>query len=351
MNRKKLISVIIPTYNRAHFIHEAVESALNQDIQGYDLEVLVIDDGSTDNTCEVLKAYGDSIRYIHQENGGAGVARNRGLQEARGEWITFLDSDDLWLPHRLSLQMAVLERIPECKVLFGNFLVSENGQIILEDGVAFWAEFPPLSHFKDWKEMFSSSFDSGDIGVTHQGRTFSIYRGNIFGGQIFQPCISCCTTIIARECITESIRFAEGWPTWEDVWFTCRLLEDREVYYMDVVIYENRGHAGPRLTHAEPIKSLQCHIKICDEIYFPSTSPHRPDDATLKTLYAILHKELFKEYLKKGQHDEATEVKRRLKEIGFVPKDIPYLLYCIGYLVPGNPIHQLVRIKHLIEGR
>lgn len=101
MSNRPTVSVIIPTYNRAHCMSEAIDSVLAQDPPAD--EVIVIDDGSTDNTPEVLAAYGDRITVIRQPNGGAGAARTVGLRRARGDWITFLDSDDLWYPGRLAL--------------------------------------------------------------------------------------------------------------------------------------------------------------------------------------------------------------------------------------------------------
>jgi len=92
-------SVIIPVYNRREAISEAIESVLRQDTSCY--EVVVIDDGSTDGTREVIEEY-ESVRYIRQDNRGPAVARNRGASVARGDYLTFLDSDDLWLPWTLS---------------------------------------------------------------------------------------------------------------------------------------------------------------------------------------------------------------------------------------------------------
>lgn len=107
MNPK--ISVVIPTYNRADKVGKTIDSALAQTVS--DIEVIVVDDGSSDDTCGVLNAaYGDRIRYFFQENQGAGCARNRGIDEARGEWIAFLDSDDLWEPEKLELQLKATER-------------------------------------------------------------------------------------------------------------------------------------------------------------------------------------------------------------------------------------------------
>jgi len=103
------VSVIIPTYNRADKIRDSVESVLNQTLT--DLELIVVDDGSSDATGQILEdAYGDRIRYIAQVNQGVSAARNKGIQEAKGEWIAFLDSDDLWEKEKLEWQFRALDQ-------------------------------------------------------------------------------------------------------------------------------------------------------------------------------------------------------------------------------------------------
>jgi len=107
MNPK--VSVIIPTYNRAAKVGNAIESVLDQTFS--DLEVIVVDDGSSDDTGKILQeTYGDRIRYFAQANQGVSAARNKGLAEARGEWIALLDSDDLWEKEKLEWQFKALER-------------------------------------------------------------------------------------------------------------------------------------------------------------------------------------------------------------------------------------------------
>ncbi|MEI4233979.1 glycosyltransferase family 2 protein [Roseovarius sp. D22-M7] len=101
MTSPSTVSVIIPTYNRAHCVGEAIDSVLAQDPPAD--EVIVIDDGSTDSTPDVLAGYGDRITVIRQKNAGSGAARTAGLRHAQCDWITFLDSDDLWYPGRLAL--------------------------------------------------------------------------------------------------------------------------------------------------------------------------------------------------------------------------------------------------------
>ena len=112
MNPK--VSVVIPTYNRAANVQKGVETVLAQTFS--DLEVIVVDDGSEDETGEVLaKTFGDRIRYYYQANQGASAARNKGISEARGEWIAFLDSDDEWERDKLEWQFKALERFsPQC---------------------------------------------------------------------------------------------------------------------------------------------------------------------------------------------------------------------------------------------
>ncbi|HTT22811.1 MAG TPA: glycosyltransferase family A protein [Candidatus Sulfotelmatobacter sp.] len=112
MNPK--VSVIIPTYNRAAGVRNAIESVMAQTFT--DLEVVVVDDGSSDGTGQILReTYGDRIRYFAQANQGVSAARNKGITEARGEWIAFLDSDDRWDKEKIEWQFTALERFsPQC---------------------------------------------------------------------------------------------------------------------------------------------------------------------------------------------------------------------------------------------
>ena len=105
------ISVIIPTYNYGRFLREAIDSVLAQTYPAH--EIIVVDDGSTDDTPRILAEYGDRIRVIRQENLGASAARNTGIAAARGEWVSFLDSDDLWLPRKLECDAARIAADPD----------------------------------------------------------------------------------------------------------------------------------------------------------------------------------------------------------------------------------------------
>lgn len=131
-----LISVIIPTYNCASYISEAVDSVIAQDYSN--IEIIVINDGSIDHTLSVLQKYEDKIILINQENVGAAVARNKGLECARGKYVAFLDADDVWLSHKLGLQVAYLENHPMIGMAYSswrNWFPDESGRYRLPKNI------------------------------------------------------------------------------------------------------------------------------------------------------------------------------------------------------------------------
>jgi glycosyltransferase involved in cell wall biosynthesis len=111
------ISVIIPVYNGERYLAAAVESVIRQ--SHAPLEILIIDDGSTDGTGQLVHGFAGPIRYVYQENQGPAAARNLGVTLARGELIAFLDADDLWLPEKLERQAALLFTNPAIDMVFG----------------------------------------------------------------------------------------------------------------------------------------------------------------------------------------------------------------------------------------
>lgn len=118
------VSVIIPTYNSAGYVTQAIESVLRQTFR--DFEILVIDDGSTDETEEVMRRYDPVVRYIRQSNGGVAVARNRGIQEARGQYVAFLDADDTWFEDKLGQQIAALRITTHYRVCYSAFTLADS---------------------------------------------------------------------------------------------------------------------------------------------------------------------------------------------------------------------------------
>jgi glycosyltransferase involved in cell wall biosynthesis len=118
------VSVIIPTYNSANYLTQAVDSVLAQTFR--DNEILVVDDGSTDETEDVMRRYNSPVRYIRQKNGGVASARNRGIAESRGRYIAFLDADDTWYPIKLERQLAALDNRSDCQLCYSAFTLAAS---------------------------------------------------------------------------------------------------------------------------------------------------------------------------------------------------------------------------------
>lgn len=348
---RKSVTVVVPTYNRAHYIGEAINSILAQDIVDCELEIIIVDDGSQDNTEEVVRNYGDRVRYIRQENQGAGVARNRGIDEARGEWIAFLDSDDRWLPYKLSLQFKVLEHFPGINIIHSNFYTFDGDRVIIPRGLDYWVTSIRGGNAINWSDAYSRKYRSSEFGINISGNDFDIYAGNIFAALLHASYGACWTMLIHRSCLKEHIRFAANFPTWEDYWFLCMLAEYNDIVFLDVATAENRGHRGQRLTtRTDFIDPLLCHREIIKRIFMSSKSPSKPDEHAILAKCVHIHTLLLREYLKKGELTAAKQARIAIDEMGGTQSGTADWLYRLISYLPFNVVSHLVGAKRRIDG-
>lgn len=168
ITQDRLVSIIMPTYNRGHLIRESIISVLEQSYRGF--ELIIIDDGSSDNTREVVLSFDDPrVRYVYQDNMGRSVARNRAAAIAKGKYLAFIDSDDLFLPGKLALQVAYLDTHPGVGLVytsayciddFGNYLehkyLAERSGFIYKDIAFFTAVTVTLPTVMTYKKIFDS---------------------------------------------------------------------------------------------------------------------------------------------------------------------------------------------------
>ncbi|MBM4137171.1 MAG: glycosyltransferase family 2 protein [Nitrospira sp.] len=197
------VSVIIPAYNSARYLLDAIDSVFAQTYK--DLEVIVIDDGSTDNTKEILEPYMDRIIFLQQVNSGPSKARNLGIQRSSGEYLAFLDADDIWFPEKLEKQVRLSDSMPEVGMVY-------------TDAVFSYADGSRSPH--SWLSTFPK-------------RT---------SGSIFESLLSACfilipTVMVRRECLIDVSYFREDLKCWEgyDLWlkiafvYPIEMIEDRLV--------------------------------------------------------------------------------------------------------------------------
>lgn len=170
-----LVSIVIPTYNGARYLSEAIDSALGQTYPH--IEVVVVDDGSTDETAEIVTAYGDRVLYLRQDNAGPSVARNRGIFASRGDFLCFLDSDDKLRPEMVSELVACADDDTVGVVYCGHYLTSPDGEVVGQsvlDG--------PSGY------VFEELFKRGGLCVMHAAivRRAAVIRAGLFDTRLRQ---------------------------------------------------------------------------------------------------------------------------------------------------------------------
>ena len=200
------ISVIIPTFNRKKTIGRAIQSVKNQSLSPF--EILIIDDGSKDGTEEWVKEKFQNIKYIYQNNQGVSSARNIGIENAYGDWVAFLDSDDEWLPNKLYEQAKAMDSNPEMKF-----------------------------------------FHTNEIWIRNGIRVNQMKKHKKYGGYIFEKCLDICrvspsSVLIQKEVFNDIGIFDESLRVCEDYDLWLRITSKYPVVFLDIpLIYKYGGHA------------------------------------------------------------------------------------------------------------
>lgn len=259
------VSVIIPTYNRAHVLERALTSVFKQTKAAY--EIIVIDDGSTDKTQALLGRFSGQIVVIYQENRGVSAARNRGIEKAMGDWIAFLDSDDAWLPNRLEVQCTAIKLFPQSHIIHSDEIWIRNG-----------VRVNPCKH--------------------HQKR----------GGRIFKHCLPRCVVspsavLMDRQVFEDIGLFDEHLPACEDYDLWLRIALTYNFHYCDeALIIKYGGHDDQLSRRFWGMDRFRVHA--LEKILTLQNFMDDERQATLKILLKKL-KVLMKGCVKHGRHRDA----------------------------------------------
>ncbi len=232
------VSVVIPTYNRKHFICFAVDSVLEQTFSDY--EIIVVDDGSTDGTAELLSSkYGNKVICLQQENRGFGAARNHGVNAATGDYIAFLDSDDLWHKDKLELQVTIMERLPKLAFLFSEFSILKDSGEKKHSGFRSWLHGQLFI-----ENIFNNKISFSELlqNKNERGQDFDIHIGNIYYQLLHTVLVLPSCAIVRKKFITPEIRHTEGERLCADWDFFALLSRSHDCGFMDIETAINRGH-------------------------------------------------------------------------------------------------------------
>jgi glycosyltransferase involved in cell wall biosynthesis len=295
------ISVVIATYNRASFLAETIDSVLQQRFQ--DFELIVVDDGSTDQTRTLIESYGSRIRYLYHENRGPSAARNLGVRHSRAAWIAFQDSDDLTEPNHLETLYAYAKEHPRCGMVFANGAYlsgaqSKRGTVI--------------------REAKSRRLTSDGV------RLVDLFEKSIVRLQ---------ASLISKEAYDAVGGHDESLRICMDLDLSFRLLMNYPVAYLDRVVFLYRFHEGnigknEELRLTENIRVIK---KLLDQ--FPATKRELGVRRIAKRLSYRYYRLAKKRWINR-RHDKAREAIR--EAISLCPFALKYRLYQLRWRATGR---------------
>lgn len=282
--KEPLVSVIIPNYNYAHYVTQAVDSVLAQTYP--QVEIIVIDDGSTDDSEPILRSYGDKLKWIRQQNQGVSAARNLGVRESKGELIAFLDADDVWLPTKLEKQVARILAEPKLGLVHCGVeqIKSDDTQLGTEvDGLEGWVSTAMLQF----------------------QRTVIIAAGS--------------TAVVSRAVFEAVGGFDTRLSTSADWDFCYRAAVYRQVGFVPEPLVKYRIHDSNMHSN---IRTMEHDMLLCYEKAFSSSADH---NSTLRRRsYGNLHMVLAGSYFRAGLKSDFT--RHAVKSLWLTPSNVKRLL-------------------------
>lgn len=255
------VSIIIPTYNRAHLIKRAIDSALREILPGD--EIIVIDDGSTDDTEQVLSVYKGDIIYKKIPNSGAGAARNFGIRMSKNPLVAFLDSDDEWMPDKIGLQRAFMKARSDVLLCFTDFAVTFKKGGEARNYIRKWHTDP-----RSWDEILSpGKLFSTICNLPASFKDFKFYVGDLYPAMLKSPFIFTGTLMVRREEAGSALVFAEDLPWGEDWVCYAQLARKGPAAYLDCETAWQHGHSGERLTDTSTLDSVTMRIDLIQRVW------------------------------------------------------------------------------------
>ncbi|HYV38806.1 MAG TPA: glycosyltransferase family 2 protein [Gemmataceae bacterium] len=330
------ISVIIPTYNRAHLLPRAIRSALAAMLPQD--EIVVADDASTDNTADMIKEFGDRVRYRKFPHGGAGVARNHALSMATMPLVAFLDSDDEWDADKLTLQRNLLARRPDVLFCFSNFCSRLESGEVTHNFLEQWHRDP-----RGWDEILGPGVPYASLAQLTKGRAdFKVHIGSMYLQEMESDYVATSTVLVRREEAGAALRFADDICVSEDKECFGRLAGAGLGAYLDCETSVQWGHGGPRVTDVDIYALASARVLLLDRIW-------GSDPAFVAQHGDRLEKCRREQRIKRARwlvvRGRTREARADLREAGSCPLSLKMLA-----ALPGPMARGLLKVRRLVRG-
>lgn len=328
------VSVIIPTYNRSKLLIAAVDSVLAQTYQ--DLEVIIVDDGSTDDTEQQIRRYSDKVIYIKQRNAGVNVARNHAISISNSEYIALLDNDDLWLDFKLELQVTLLDRHRDVGFVFSDFMIRKESGAEIRSGLRTWHP-----HHQSWSKIFDTQqrYSFKELSLPHLNidTQFDVYRGDVYYPSLFAPYVLPSTALIRRCCLDPDIRLVDHDPTCGDWDFFSRLSHRYSALFLDMETAVNRSHEDAiRLTRLPQHVQLARRLDMIERVWKKDEKFYSNHQEEVDVLEDTLLLKLATHQTMNSDSRAARESLRRRNQLKFKKRTINDTLLAIIIGLPGS---------------
>jgi glycosyltransferase involved in cell wall biosynthesis len=298
------VSVVMTVYNQAAYVAEALDSVLAQGVAG---DVIVVDDGSTDDSLSVVRGFGDRVKVVARANGGLGRARNMGVEESRGDCIAFCDADDLQRPYRLAAQAAVLHRFDEVALVFGDLAPFRDGEPTGESSLLRERVLGPLGMPLDQAvvQAFSRSYSCGalEIPVPSSLANRSLYCGRVPGLIATAHLAWGGASMIRREVFLASGGFPERWPRYVDWALASRVAQSYPLAFLDLPVLDYRLHADQMTGRRDA--GIRSALGIIQEVWLDHPIWREREATAVHRHLADLYWQLGHSLRTQGAHREA----------------------------------------------
>jgi len=295
-------------------------------------EVIVVDDGSTDETPQALSRYQSSIRYLRVPKGGVSAARNLGIREARHDLVAFNDSDDLWLRDRLQLQRQVMERRPEVVFSFSNFGgLLENG-IQVGNALGSWLEEFGRSSAR-WAEILGQGISFSELGTLPANRAdFRVHIGSLYATELTFNYVSSITVMARRSLAGHALEFPEDISWGEDWECYARLSRVGPAAFLNCETALQRVHSGDRLTAIDRAAKAAIQLIILRRVWGSDAEFLRQNRSLYEAVVRDTHLNWARALLVQGK---TAEARNELRLAGSGPLSYRALAYLPGGMTRG----------------
>lgn len=281
-----LVSVVIPVFNGADVLSEAIDSVLTQTYPR--IELIIIDDGSADDTPGVVARYGDRVISVRQANQGLAAARNAGVKRSTGAYIAWLDHDDTWMPEKLTLQVAFMQRHPECSVVATEFSAFDAG--------GFFERTHAAKYYSTIAKRGLSAIFSGRVELSTRDlpslpaevpESISVYLGHIYESLIWGNCLHPPTVMVRRTAAEAAGPYESRFGNDSDYEYFLRIAKTGQAAFIDYPLIRYRYSEGQLSADKNLAKIALSLVAVLEDL--AQKEPGLRDNPAFKRRVATWH--------------------------------------------------------------